>query len=125
VHEIRTVLLVDDDPDIRLIGELALAKVGGWQVVTASSGPEAVAVAGTACPDLVLLDMMMPGMDGMQTLRELRSHDGTAPIPVLFMTAKVLPSEIAAYRDAGAQGVIPKPFDPLALPDAIRRALAA
>jgi len=123
--DINTVLLVDDDADIRAIGEIALSQVGGWTVTTAAGGEEAVPAARATRPDVILLDMMMPGLDGMQTLAALRADDETAAIPVLFMTAKLLPSEIGAYLDAGARGVIAKPFDPLTLPDEIRAALDA
>jgi two-component system, OmpR family, response regulator len=123
--DLHSVLVVDDEQDIRLIAEMALAHVGGWAVTTAASGADGVERARSMRPDLVLLDMMMPGMDGMETLHELRSDPATAGIPVVFMTAKVLPGEIGSYIEAGAHGVIAKPFDPLTLPDEIRRALAA
>ena len=122
--EIRKVMLVDDDPTIRTICEIALASIGGWDVVAASSGDEAIANAGDVEPDVILLDVMMPGRDGLQTLSALRSDPRTREIPIVFMTAKVLPGEVGSYLEAGAQGVIAKPFDPIGLPDEIRRLLA-
>jgi two-component system OmpR family response regulator len=116
------VLLVDDDPDIRLIGEMALARVGNFAVQLAASGPEALTAA-AAGPDVILLDVMMPGMDGTATLARLRADPALASIPVIFMTAKVQDSEVARYRELGAQGVIAKPFDPMTLHERVLRLL--
>jgi CheY-like chemotaxis protein len=116
---VAKVLLVDDEPHIRRIGELSLKGVGKWTVVLASSGPDAIEAAAREAPDVILLDVMMPGMDGQETLSQLRTREETAKIPVIFMTAKVQKHEVDRYRDAGAAGVIPKPFDPMALPSMI------
>jgi len=113
---VSKVLLVDDEPHIRRIGELSLKGVGKWTVVLASSGAEALEKAEIEKPDVILLDVMMPGMDGMATLAKLRAHEATSKTPVIFMTAKVQKHEVDRYREAGAVGVIPKPFDPMALP---------
>jgi len=113
--EIRSVLLVDDEPDIRAVGEIALAHIGGWDVAVACDGEEALALVRTKRPDVVLLDMMMPGMDGLQTLAHLKADPDTSTLPVIFMTAKVLPTEIENYMASGAIGVIPKPYDPVNL----------
>jgi len=113
---VAKVLLVDDEPHIRRIGELSLKNVGKWSVVLASSGAEAIEVAARETPDVILLDVMMPGMDGQDTLALLRARQDTAKIPVIFMTAKVQKHEVDRYRAGGAVGVIPKPFDPMALP---------
>ena len=118
------VLLVDDDDDIRTIGELALVEVGGMPTVLASSGPMALEVAEREQPDVVLLDVMMPGMDGPTTLRRLREQASTAAIPVVFVTAKVQHHEVQRYLDLGAVGVIAKPFDPMELPDEVRAIMA-
>ena len=117
---IRTILLVDDDPDIRHIGVLCLTRLGGWEVFEASSGQECLERAASLQPDLVLLDVMMPGLDGPSTLAELRKRPITASIPVIFMTARVQDHEVAAYMDDGAIGVVAKPFDPIQLPAQIR-----
>lgn len=118
---IRKVLLVDDEDDIRTIGQLSLARVGGWQTVLAASGAEAVTKAAAEQPDLILLDVMMPGMDGPTTFGQLRANPATAATPVIFMTAKVQKQEVARYLELGAVGVIAKPFDPMTLPGEIRR----
>jgi CheY-like chemotaxis protein len=118
---IARVLVVDDEPHIRRIGELALRSVGKLEVSLASSGAEAVEMAAAEHPDVILLDVMMPGMDGPTTLGTLRSRPETAHIPVIFMTAKVQKHEVERYLRLGAAGVIAKPFDPMSLPDDVRR----
>jgi two-component system OmpR family response regulator len=123
--QIHRVLLVDDEPDIRRIGQLSLERVGGWQVVLASSSAEALATAGRERPDVILLDVMMPVADGPTTLARLREQADTAEIPVIFMTAKVQHHEVQRLLGLGAVGVIPKPFDPMTLPDEVRRVLAS
>lgn len=120
---IRKVMLVDDEDDIRTIGNLSLSRVGGWQTVLAASGAEALSKAATEQPDLILLDVMMPGMDGPTTLGQLRAQEATAKTPVIFMTAKVQKQEVARYLELGAVGVIGKPFDPMTLPAEIKRLL--
>lgn len=122
--EIRKVMLVDDEVDIRTIGEMALESVGKWEVVAAASGEEALELAAKERPDVILLDVMMPKMDGPTTFARLREQADTANTPVIFMTAKVQKQEVARYLDLGASGVIAKPFDPMTLPDEIRRTLA-
>ncbi len=120
---IRKVLLVDDEDDIRKIGELSLSRVGKWQTVLAASGAEAVEKATAEQPDLILLDVMMPGMDGPTTLERLRAQEATARIPVIFMTAKIQKQEVARYLELGAVAVIGKPFDPMTLPAEIKKRL--
>jgi CheY-like chemotaxis protein len=117
---ITSVLLVDDEDDIRTIGQISIEDVGGWRLFQASSGAEAVEVAAREQPDVILLDVMMPGMDGPTTLEQLRTNASTARIPVIFMTAKVRSDEVPKYATAGAAGVIAKPFDPMTLPDEVR-----
>ncbi len=123
--KIERVLLIDDEPDIRRIGQLSLGSVGRWKVTLATGGQQGVELAQREKPDLVLLDMMMPEMDGLMTLQKLRENPVTAGIPVIFMTAKVQPHEKDRYLAAGAHAVIQKPFDPLKLPDEIRKLTAA
>jgi CheY-like chemotaxis protein len=118
------VLMVDDEPHVRRVAELCLARVGHWSVTLAASGGEALEVAERDRPDLILLDVMMPGMDGPMTLNALQADEALATIPVIFMTAKVQEHEIERYLALGAAGVICKPFDPLELPDQIRRILS-
>lgn len=117
--------MVDDDPDIRVIAEMALSAVGGMRVALACSGHEAVMLAGETLPDVILLDMMMPGIDGRATFGKLQESAVTASIPVIFMTAKVQSQEVQSYLDLGAIGVIPKPFDPMTLADQVRKLLGA
>lgn len=119
------ILYIEDEPDIREIAILSLREVGGFVVATASSGREALGMAATFGPDVILLDVMMPGMDGPETLRELRKKPETAQTPVIFMTAKVQSHEVGSYRKLGAVDVIPKPFDPMTLADQVREILRA
>lgn len=115
----RRVLFVDDDPDIRTIGQLALEAVGGFTVRLASSGAEALALARAEPFDLVLLDVMMPGECGPAVLVALR---GLTAAPVVFLTARIQPDDVAEYLRGGATAVIAKPFDPMTLADQVRRA---
>lgn len=118
-------LYIEDEPDIRAIAVVSLRDVGGFTVETASSGREALRMVGSFKPDAILLDVMMPGMDGPETLQELRKKPETARTPVIFMTAKVQSHEIGAYRKLGALDVIPKPFDPMELAGQVRGILRA
>ncbi len=113
VQQLNKILLVDDEPDIREVAKLALELAGGYQVETCSNGVDALERVADIAPDLILLDVMMPQMDGPQTLLKLQQMD--APIPVIFMTAKVQAAEVSAYKALGAIGVIAKPFDPMSL----------
>jgi len=113
--ELRTVMYVDDEPDIRAIVELSLNAIAGLDVVACASGEEALAKVGAAPPQLILLDVMMPGMDGPATLAALRGRPDTAAIPVVFLTAKVQPNEVVRLKELGAVDVIAKPFDPMTL----------
>lgn len=118
-------LLVDDDDNIRTVALIGLEDEVGVEVIEATSGPEALKLAKDEKPDLILLDMMMPGMDGVKTLEALRADAATASIPVIFMTAKVQKHEIESYTKLGAAGVIVKPFDPLTLAEEITKILSA
>lgn len=121
---IRTVLLVDDDEDIRAIGKMALEEVGGFSVSVADSGTDAITIARAERPDVVMLDVMMPKMDGPTTFRALQEHPQTAAIPIVFVTAKVQRHEIQRYLGLGAIGVIHKPFDPMTLSDELQAIVA-
>lgn len=121
-----TVLLVDDDEAIRRVAELTLAHLGGWEVRTVTSGPAALdALAATELPDVVLLDMMMPGMDGAEVFRRIRADPRTADVPVVFMTAKAQAHEVRGYVELGVKGVIAKPFDPMTMNAQLRGILDA
>jgi CheY-like chemotaxis protein len=113
------ILFVDDEEDIRSVAKLALEAVGGFAVEVYGSGSEAVKRASAFVPDLILLDVMMPGMDGASTLKALRKLPETAGIPVIFLTASVQTHETAHYKEIGAIDVIPKPFDPMTLSDKV------
>ncbi|HUI97623.1 MAG TPA: response regulator [Xanthobacteraceae bacterium] len=118
-------LTVDDEPDIREIIDLSLALDPLFAVRECPSGRDAVRTAIEWRPDLILLDVMMPIMDGPTTLAELRADRRTATIPVVFMTARVQTREQARFRSLGAAGVIAKPFDPMRLPALVRDCVAA
>jgi CheY-like chemotaxis protein len=118
---LKTILYVEDEADIRTIAKMALEAVGGFSVRACASGREALTMAPDAGADLILLDVMMPGLDGPSTLKALREVPATASTPVIFMTAKVQPGEIAQYKGLGALDVIAKPFDPMSISDEIRR----
>lgn len=116
---VPTVLVVDDDDSIREITQLTLEMIGGWQVLTADSGAAALELARTHQPDAVLLDVMMPGMDGPTTFRRLREDEATRHIPVVLLTAKVQVGNSQVWDDLAVEGVIAKPFDPRTLADEI------
>ncbi len=118
--ELKKLACVEDDADIRSIIELALGDLGGFDLALFSSGHDALAGLEDATPQLIILDVMMPGMDGLETLEKLRAVPALNETPVLFMTAKAQPKEITRYTQAGALGVITKPFDPLSLADKVR-----
>ena len=122
---LERVLLVDDEPDIRRIGQVSLQAVGRLSVTLASSGAEAIEAARREQPHAILLDVMMPEMDGPACLQRLRALPETQAIPVLFMTAKVQTAEIDRYLAMGAAGVIRKPFDPMTLAQDVRSLLEA
>jgi DNA-binding response OmpR family regulator len=117
------VLIIDDDADIRLIAALSLGRVGGMNVIDAAGGAEGVRKAQDEKPDVILLDMMMPTMDGSETLAALRSHAATAATPVIFLTAKTGDAEVERIRGLGAAGVLFKPFDPRTLSEDVRALL--
>ena len=119
--KIEKILIVDDDEDILAVTQLAARAIGKWDVIVARSGHEALDEARESAPDVILLDAMMPGLDGTATLAKLREDPATASIPVIFLTAKVQKHELEQYHALGAIGVIHKPFDAMALPDEVRR----
>lgn len=118
--ELKTIMYVEDEPDIREVAKIALEMVGKLTVIMCSSGEEALKRAAEAKPDLLLLDVMMPGMDGPSTLKALRQIPATAGVPAVFMTAKVQPKEIQEYKALGAVEIVAKPFDPMTLAQTLR-----
>jgi CheY-like chemotaxis protein len=117
--DLKRILLVEDDPDVRLVGSIALAS--DFEVEACASGEEALAALGRCVPDLVLIDVMMPRMDGIATLAALRKLPQAAELAAIFLTARAQPQEVERYKALGALGVIPKPFEPETLADEIRR----
>ncbi len=119
--ELKKILYVEDEPDISQIAKLALESVGGFEVAIAVNGRQALEMVREFRPQLILLDVMMPEMDGPTALARLQSMDDLADIPVVFMTAKVQAEEVSRYQALGAADVIAKPFDPMALSEQVRQ----
>jgi len=119
------VLYVDDEPDLREIAVMSLELDPEFEVRECESGSDALAVAAEWQPHLVLLDVMMPGLDGPATSRYLRTESRTAHIPFAFITAKAQPADVERLLGEGALGVIAKPFDPTTLAPQVRRLLSA
>ena len=119
-EELQKILYVEDEPDIAEVAKLALETVGGFSVKICNNGIVALAEAPAFKPQLIMLDVMMPDMDGPTTLKELRKLSSMDGVPILFMTAKVQPNEVADYKKLGAVDVIPKPFDPMKLAEQVR-----
>jgi CheY-like chemotaxis protein len=124
MRKIKKLLVTDDDPNILFIAQMGLEDTPEWTVITAQSGQEAINKAILEKPDAIVLDMMMPCMDGKMTLNKLRQNPETADIPVIFLTAKVQREEIDSYLKMGAAGVITKPFDPMKLSDELKAIFA-
>jgi CheY-like chemotaxis protein len=122
---LEKVMLVEDDSDIRTVAGMALEMVGGLNILACESGAQALEMVAGFAPQLVLLDVMMPGMNGPEVLQALRQRADTAAIPVIFLTAKVQEGEIAKLRALGALDVIAKPFDPMTLAATVRALWAA
>ena len=118
--ELIDLLYVEDDLDIQAIGKLALEHIGGFKVECCSSGESALASLKNFTPQLILLDVMMPHMDGIETFKTVRTLANGKELPVIFMTARVQSSEIKEYKNLGAIGVISKPFDVADLSNQIR-----
>jgi len=117
--QLKNILCIDDEQDILDIAKFALEIAGKYRLDICCGGKEALCRAPALNPDLILLDVMMPGMDGVAVYKALREVPGLKGVPIVFMTAKVQPSEVIEYLDMGVEGVIPKPFDPIALPGAV------
>ncbi|MBH8572538.1 response regulator [Nostocaceae cyanobacterium CENA369] len=119
----KRVLIIDDEETIQTVVQFGIRMAVGWDVFTASSGPKGIQTAQTEQPDVILLDVMMPDMDGIATFKALQSHPETEHIPVIFLTAKAQTSEKRQFNDLGVSGVITKPFNSLDLPEQIARIL--
>ena len=119
----RKILIVDDEEDVRAIATLGLEMSAGWNVFTAQSGEEALTQAAIHQPDVILLDMMMPDMDGRTTLQQLKTNPATSNIPVILVTAKVQQSDRESFADLQVAAVFAKPFRPLQIAEQISKVL--
>jgi CheY-like chemotaxis protein len=119
----RRILIIDDEDDIREVAALSLESVAGWHVLTANSGAKGIEIATSESPDAILMDVMMPGMDGPTTFREMQKQPATANIPVILLTAKVQGVDQRRFSGLGVTAVLFKPFDPLTLADQMSEAL--
>jgi CheY-like chemotaxis protein len=122
---LERILYAEDEPDIQAVAKVALELLGGFEVQVCGNGREALAAVRDFAPDLILLDVMMPGMDGPATLAQLRADPATAAIPVIFLTAKVQPAEVVYYQSLGALDVVAKPFDPMTLAAQVKQIWSA
>jgi CheY-like chemotaxis protein len=113
--QLKKVLVIDDEEDIRDVAGVTLELTRGWEIATADGGALGIESARVFRPDAILLDVMMPDMDGPATFRALQNSDDTRRIPVIFLTAKVQPADLRKFTQLGVRGVIGKPFDPLKL----------
>lgn len=115
MSELKKILYVEDQKDIQMIARVALESISHYEVKICDGGEQALDCMAKCSPDLILLDVMMPGIDGPGTMIEMRKREELQSIPVIFMTAKVLPNEVDELMSLGALGVISKPFDPVTL----------
>lgn len=119
----KQILVIDDEEDIQEVVQLCLKTIGGWEVLTASSGQEGIAKGSAEQPDAILLDVMMPELDGVATFQELQTNPATRHIPVILLTAKVQAADQRRFAELGVAGIISKPFNPLTLTSQIADAL--
>ena len=119
----KRILIIDDEDDIREVAQVGLVAIGGFEVVTARSGHEGLDKAVSERPDAILLDVMMPGMDGPTTFQRLQDNADTRAIPVILLTAKVQAADRRRFAELGVMAVLPKPFDPVTLADQVAGAL--
>jgi two-component system, OmpR family, alkaline phosphatase synthesis response regulator PhoP len=119
----KRILIIDDDESIQTVVEFGLKMTSGWEVISASSGNEGISRAQTEQLDMILLDVMMPEMDGLATFRALQLNNQTRSIPVIFLTAKAQASEKRLFNETGVNGIITKPFNALELAQQICKVL--
>lgn len=120
---VKRILVVDNEQYIQEVAKVCLETVAGWEVLLAGSGPECLRQAEAEQPDAILLDVMMPGMDGIATFQKLQENPATQAIPVILLTAKIQSSDRRRYAEIGAADAIAKPFDPLKLAGQVAAAL--
>jgi len=123
MFRMRRVLIIDDEDDIREVAALSLEATAGWEILTASSGAEGISIAAAQRPDAILMDVMMPGVDGPTTFSAMQQNPAIASIPVLLLTAKVQGVDQRRFAGLGLAGILFKPFDPLTLAEQISEAL--
>lgn len=119
----KLILIIDDDDDVRETTQICLEVTGKWEIITASSGKQGLRDAIVKHPDLILLDVMMPIMDGLETFSELQANVETRSIPVILLTAKAQPAELRKFTQLQISDVITKPYDPFSLADRIAKVL--
>jgi two-component system alkaline phosphatase synthesis response regulator PhoP len=119
----KKVLVIDDEEDIREVIQMSLEGLTSWKVITAANGVEGISKAESEKPDAILLDVMMPGIDGPETLSRLKSKTSTKNIPIVLLTAKVMPSDVKELGHLEVATIVSKPFDPMTLHDLISRGL--
>lgn len=122
MKELQRIMLVEDDSDIATLATMALQDIGGFSVTHFFTGMDALAGVDAVKPDLAILDFSMPGMNGDELIQALHARPSTAQLPVIFMTASVMPSHVVKLRELGALEVLKKPFDPMTLSDQVRAA---
>ena len=115
----KSILIIDDEDDIREVAQMSLEMMAGWQVFSASSGAEGIAQAKAQLPDAILLDVMMPDMDGITTFEKFQADPVLQNLPVILLTAKVQPTDRNKFEEIGVTGYISKPFDPLQLAEQV------
>lgn len=115
MNQSKRILVIDDEDDIRAVVQVSLEEFGGWQTIAATSGTEGLAIARSNVPDAILLDVSMPDFDGYQVYEALQQNSQTQAIPVILLTAKVLPSDRQRFASLSVAGVITKPFDPMTI----------
>lgn len=121
MRSLKRIAYVEDEPDIRAVAELALTVVGGYELSVSSDCEQAIRNITAYGPDLILLDVMMPGMTGPELYEHIKRIPGISETPVIFMTAKAQQHEVDTYKKLGAVGVIPKPFDPMTLSSQVQK----
>lgn len=112
---LKRIICIDDEDDILQVASMCLETIGGYEVTVCHNGEQGVKKALEIIPDLIMIDVMMPGLDGPATLEKIRMHDMLDGIPIVFMTARVQPGEVEEYLQLGAASVVAKPFDPMTL----------
>lgn len=125
MSSLQSVMLAEDDPDIAELARIAIEDFGGYKLTHFSSGEDALKGLQSSLPDIIILDYRMPGINGAEVLRQIKANTATQSIPVVFMTASVMPQHVNNLLTAGAAAVIAKPFDPLTLAERIEEVYEA